>query len=59
MKKMNRWILFLNDFENLPKKFVKNVKYMIQEEDTNSYLVMGHRFYKPLIEIETGEVAKF
>lgn len=48
--------MFLNDFKNLPKEFVKNVKYRITNEDTDSYLVNGILFKKPLDNIEVGEI---
>ena len=57
MMNMNRtWIMFLNEYENLPKGFVKNVKYLIQEEDYRSYKVMGEIFYKPLQNVIIDEV---
>lgn len=50
------WMMFLDDFENLPKSLVKNVKYVIQREDSFCYQVMGIKFQKPLKNIEIGEI---
>lgn len=50
------WMMFQESYENLPESLVKNVKYMIQEEDSYRYKVMGTDIRKPVDNVVIGEV---
>lgn len=50
------WMMFQESYENLPESLVKNVKYMIQEEDSYRYKVMGIDIRKPVDNVVIGEV---
>lgn len=47
-KKPKKWIMFLDTYNELPKDFEKNVKYMIKYEDESKIHTMNHIFYKPV-----------
>lgn len=46
-----KWIMFLDNFNELPEGFEKNVKYMIKYEDEYKIHTMSHVFYKPITNV--------
>lgn len=43
--------MFLDNFNELPEGFEKNVKYMIKYEDEYKIHTMSHVFYKPITNV--------